>query len=249
MAQSSRLRKAVRTGGLMGLCALAGGALFNVSAVVEARAPTAQPASATDEATSLVTEGRQTFRFDTFGDEAFWGDTLQLHKAIAGAEQRRRRAGREPEDGARGRPEGRRRRAADGRRRRRSRRARSTSTIPATTLALLKLNAVVGVNGVFDKQRQAAARSASQCALCHSTVDDSFAPGIGKRLDGWPNRDLNVGAIVSLAPNLQAGRRPARRRRGDGARRCSPAGARASSTPSCSSTARRSVPTARPRRR
>ena len=41
-----------------------------------------------------------------------------------------------------------------------------------------------------------------QCAFCHSTVDDSFAPGIGKRLDGWANRDLNVGAIVSLAPNL-----------------------------------------------
>jgi hypothetical protein len=73
---------------------------------------------------------------------------------------------------------------------------------PATTLALLKLNAVVGVTGRFD----AAGRIQSvgiQCAFCHSNVDDSFAPGIGKRRDGWANRDLNVGAIVSLAPNLQ----------------------------------------------
>ena len=43
-----------------------------------------------------------------------------------------------------------------------------------------------------------------QCALCHSTVDDSFAPGIGHRLDGWPNRDLNVGAIIAAAPDLSA---------------------------------------------
>ena len=73
---------------------------------------------------------------------------------------------------------------------------------PATTLALLKLNSVVGVTGIFDKQGKLQSMGI-QCALCHSTVDDSFAPGIGHRLDGWPNRDLNVGAIVSLAPNLQ----------------------------------------------
>ena len=30
-----------------------------------------------------------------------------------------------------------------------------------------------------------------------------FVKGIGRRLDGWPNRDLNVGAIVALAPNLE----------------------------------------------
>jgi hypothetical protein len=72
---------------------------------------------------------------------------------------------------------------------------------PATTLALLKLNAVVGVTGFFASD--GGLRSMGiQCAFCHSTVDNSFAPGIGKRLDGWPNRDLNVGAIISLAPNL-----------------------------------------------
>jgi hypothetical protein len=73
---------------------------------------------------------------------------------------------------------------------------------PATTLSLLKLNAVVGVKGIFDSSGQHLTSMGITCALCHSTVDNSFAPGIGKRLDGWPNRDLNVGAIISLAPNL-----------------------------------------------
>jgi hypothetical protein len=73
---------------------------------------------------------------------------------------------------------------------------------PATTVALLKINAVVGVTGLFDDKGTIRSMGL-QCAFCHSTVDDSFGPGIGKRLDGWANRDLNVGAIVSLAPNLK----------------------------------------------
>jgi hypothetical protein len=73
---------------------------------------------------------------------------------------------------------------------------------PATTIALLKLNAIVGVTA-FANPDGSVKSMGIQCAFCHSTVDDSFAPGIGKRLDGWPNRDLNVGAIVSLAPNLK----------------------------------------------
>jgi hypothetical protein len=73
---------------------------------------------------------------------------------------------------------------------------------PATTLALLKLNSVVGLKGVFNR-RGTLGSVGITCAFCHSTVDDSFAQGIGRRLDGWPNRDLNVGAIVSLAPNKQ----------------------------------------------
>jgi mono/diheme cytochrome c family protein len=73
---------------------------------------------------------------------------------------------------------------------------------PATTVALLKLNAVVGVTA-FANADGSVRSMGIQCALCHSTVDDSFAPGIGKRLDGWANRDLNVGAIVGLAPNLK----------------------------------------------
>jgi hypothetical protein len=73
---------------------------------------------------------------------------------------------------------------------------------PAVTLTLLKLKAVVGVTGFFNDN--GSLRSVGiQCAICHSSVDDSFAPGIGNRLDGWSNRDLNVGAITALAPNLQ----------------------------------------------
>ncbi len=71
---------------------------------------------------------------------------------------------------------------------------------PAVTLALLKLNAVVGVKGFFDRGGRLTSVGLT-CASCHSMVDDSFAPGIGRRLDGWPNRDLNVGAIIGLAPN------------------------------------------------
>jgi mono/diheme cytochrome c family protein len=73
---------------------------------------------------------------------------------------------------------------------------------PAVTLALLKENAVVGVTGFFNDEGTLDAVGI-QCALCHSTVDDSLAPGIGNRLDGWANRDLNVGAIIAFAPNLQ----------------------------------------------
>jgi len=73
---------------------------------------------------------------------------------------------------------------------------------PATTLALLKLNAVVGVKGNFNPGGTLQSIGIT-CASCHSTVDDSFAPGIGKRLDGWPNRDLNVGTIISLTDNAQ----------------------------------------------
>lgn len=73
---------------------------------------------------------------------------------------------------------------------------------PANTLALLELNAVVRVTGFFGAAGTLQSIG-TQCALCHSTVDDSFAPGIGRRLDGWANRDLNVGAIIAFAPNLQ----------------------------------------------
>jgi hypothetical protein len=74
---------------------------------------------------------------------------------------------------------------------------------PAVTLALLRADAVVGLTGFFDKPRKRLVSVGIQCALCHSTVDDSLAPGVGHRLDGWANRDLNVGAIISLAPRLQ----------------------------------------------
>jgi hypothetical protein len=72
---------------------------------------------------------------------------------------------------------------------------------PATTLELLKLDAVVGVKGIFDANKQKLTSIGLRCAVCHSTVDNAFSPGIGHRLDGWPNRDLDVGTIISLAPD------------------------------------------------
>jgi hypothetical protein len=146
--------------------------------------------------------GRNIFRFDTFGDQAFWGDTLKLHQSIEGADHGGIGPGVSPSaalavglkvdvDAL---PQSLRRKLAVG---------QVDLNDPANTLALLKLNAVVGVTGFFDPQQRLSSLGI-QCALCHSTVDNSFAHGIGHRLDGWPNRDLNVGAIINLSPDLSA---------------------------------------------
>lgn len=148
-----------------------------------------------------VREGRQTFRHATFGDEAFWGDALGLHLAIAGAANGGVGPGISPATAlavglkvdVNALPRSLQRDIARG---------RVDLQNPATTLALLKLDAVVGVTGLFDDKGQIKSMGI-QCALCHSTVDDSFAAGIGRRLDGWANRDLNVGAIIALAPRLE----------------------------------------------
>ena len=153
-------------------------------------------------AAQSIVNGRKTFRFDTFGDEAFWGDTLKLHQAIAGSANGGVGPGVSPKTalsvGLKVDAEAVPADVAAG---------IKAGTVdlddPKTTLALLKLNAVVGVTGFFSST-SGLQSIGIQCALCHSTVDDSFAPGIGKRLDGWPNRDLNVGAIISLAPDLSA---------------------------------------------
>lgn len=155
-----------------------------------------------DFASAQIDDGRQTFRFDTFGDEAFWGDTLHLHLAIAGAANGGVGGGVSPRTALAvglkvdvdALPGSVRSALANG---------QVNLDDPATTLALLQLNAVVGLTGVFDAGGTFRSMGI-QCALCHSTVDDSFAPGIGHRLDGWANRDLDVGTIVSLAPDLSA---------------------------------------------
>src|SRR5262245_40548515 len=147
-----------------------------------------------------IAQGRQIFRFDTFGDQAWWGDTLRLHQAIAGSGNGGVGSGVSPKTAlavglkvdSDALPAALKAQIAAG---------RVNLDDPATTLALLRLNAVVGVTGFFDSAGHITSMGI-QCALCHSTVDDSFAPGIGKRLDGWANRDLNVGLVVSLAPNL-----------------------------------------------
>jgi hypothetical protein len=152
-------------------------------------------------AQAMLDEGKNTFRYDTFGSEAFWGDALQLHKAIAGEKNGGTGPGVSPKTAlsvglkvdADALPGGLKKQLAAG---------KVDLDDPATTVALLKLNAVVGVTA-FANPDGSVRSMGIQCALCHSTVDDSFAPGIGKRLDGWANRDLNVGAIVSLAPNLK----------------------------------------------
>jgi len=149
----------------------------------------------------LVTSGREIFRFDTFGDEQFWGDQLRLHQAIAGAANGGVGPGLSPVDalgvGLKVDLE-----ALPARLRSDLRHSRLDLNDPAVTLALLRLDAVVGVKGFFDS-RGGLQSVGIQCALCHSTVDDAFAPGIGRRLDGWANRDLDVGAIVALAPSVQ----------------------------------------------
>jgi len=155
----------------------------------------------TTNAQSMVETGRQIFRFDTFGDEDFWGGALKLHQAIAGNANDGVGPGVSPK-------------AALGVGLKVDVDALPPSVQqgikngsvnlddPAITLELLKLNAVVGVTGVFSNNNTQISSMGIQCAFCHSTVDNSFSAGIGHRLDGWPNRDLNVGAIVALAPDL-----------------------------------------------
>ena len=149
----------------------------------------------------MLDQGRQTFRFDTFGSEAFWGDALQLHRAIAGAKLGGVGPGVSPKtalavglkvDAT----------ALPATLVEQLKQGKVDLDDPATTVALLKLNAVVGVKGVVNEAGGLTSVGLT-CAICHSTVDDSFSAGIGRRLDGWAARDLNVGALVSLAPNLQ----------------------------------------------
>ncbi len=146
-------------------------------------------------------EGRETFRYATFGDEVFWGDAIGLHEAIAGAANGGVGPGVSPETAlavglkvdVEALPRSLQRALA---------RREVNLKDPKTTLQLLKLNAVVGLTGFFD-EKGAITSMGLQCAFCHSTVDNSFAKGIGHRRDGWANRDLNVGAIVALAPRLE----------------------------------------------
>ena len=150
-----------------------------------------------DAPRDLVAEGKQVFRYDTFGDEAKWTDTLHMHEVIAAAVDPTTALSVGLKVDADALPQS----VKDGI-------AAGTVDLksPTTTLALLKLDAVVGLKGKVSTQNGADTleRVGVTCALCHSTVDNSFAPGIGKRLDGWPNRDLNVGAIIALSPAVSS---------------------------------------------
>jgi len=146
---------------------------------------------------ALVAEGQQVFRFDTFGDEAKWTDTLRIHEVIRTAVDPTTALAVGLKVDAEALPAA----VVAG-----IQNGSISLTDPATTVALLKLNAVVGLKGTVDtvNGQDTLTRVGTTCALCHSTVDNSFAPGIGKRLDGWPNRDLNPGAIIALSPALDA---------------------------------------------
>jgi len=145
---------------------------------------------------ATLSEGKKIFRFDTYGDETFWTDTLRMHEVIRTAVSPvtalsvglKVDADALPPEIVAG---------------------IENKTVdlnsPATTVALLKLGAVVGVIGTVEGNTLT--RVGITCALCHSTVDNSFAPGIGHRLDGWPNRDLNPGAIIALSPALTPAQR------------------------------------------
>src|SRR5688500_4100257 len=155
-------------------------------------------------ADQMIYRGRQVFRHDTFGSEDYWGGKLRLHEAISGAERHGVGKGLTPHQAL-----------ALGLK-------VDLDGVPnvlvqvlkhgsvsldkeKTTLELLKADAVVGVKGFFNDPNDSLHLTSIgiTCAVCHSTVDDSFMKGIGQRLDGWPNRDLDIGAIVAMAPNLE----------------------------------------------
>lgn len=149
----------------------------------------------------LITQGQKIFRFDTFGDEDFWSNTLHIDKAIAGSNNGGFGAGVSPKTalavGLKVDAEALPAEVVTG-----LQSGAISLDDPASTIALLKLNSVLGVKGNFNEKGTLLSVGIT-CAFCHSTVDNSFAPGIGKRLDGWPNRDLNVGKIISLTNNAK----------------------------------------------
>jgi hypothetical protein len=153
-----------------------------------------------NHADKMLGDGRETFRYETFGSEQFWGAQLGLHKTIAGQAKGGIGPGLTPRqalnlglkvdadrlpaivvEAVKG--------------------GSLNLDDPEMTLELLRADSVVGVKGFFTNDKLVSV--GIRCALCHSTVDDSIAKGIGERLDGWPNRDLDVGRIVLLAPNLE----------------------------------------------
>jgi hypothetical protein len=153
-----------------------------------------------ENARKMFEDGKNIFRFDTFGDEEFWGGTLRLHEPIAGEKHGGSGPGLTPKQAL-----------ALGLK-------VDTDQLPAPVVALLKAkkvdfddpkytilllkhDSVVGVKAFWDEKKEKLTSIGITCGFCHSSVDDAIQPGIGRRLDGWPNRDLNVGGIIALAPN------------------------------------------------
>jgi hypothetical protein len=165
---------------------------FAVSDVKHAKHKSQFLGSAEANSQELVSEGRNTFRFDTFGDEAFWGGQLQLHQAINTLTPRNA-LGLGLKVDSEALPPSVLQALEHG---------KVNLDDPAVTRLLIQQNAVLGVVGFFNNNGTLKSVGLT-CAICHSTVDNSVAPGVGKRIDGVANRDLNVGAITAAAPNLQ----------------------------------------------
>jgi len=175
-------------------CAVWAGSTRNAVEAIGVADPT------TENARRMLSEGREIFRFDTFGSEAFCGDGLHLHQSLVSRERggigdgftARQALGLGFKVDTEMLPKAMSEATRNG-----------TANLDSaeTTYALLKAGAVVGIKATFDNNDHIATVGIT-CAFCHSTVDDSLAKGIGLRLDGWPNRDLDVGRIVASAPTL-----------------------------------------------
>lgn len=191
--KSQGLRRNAMAVGLAVLAATAcGGGGSGDSNTASSPAPTPTPRDP-----ALVAQGQQIFRFDTFGDETMWTDTLKMQEVINTAVDPKTALSVGLKVDAAALPAAVVAGIKDG---------SISLTSPATTVALIKLNAVVGIKGTVESVNgvDRVTRVGITCALCHSTVDNSFAPGIGNRLDGWANHDINPGAIIALSPAIDA---------------------------------------------
>jgi cytochrome c5 len=185
---------------LINIGVVVGTVLTTLVRAQSANAPLVTKDPLVKNADDTIQSGRNIFRYDTYGDEAFWGDALQLHQTIQGSRFGGVGAGVSPKTAL-----------ALGLKVDSDalpapvlsalRAGQVNLDDPAVTLTLLKNDAVVGVKGLFNTDGSLKSVGLT-CAVCHSTVNDSVAPGVGRRLDGWANHDLNAGAIIGAAPNL-----------------------------------------------
>ena len=142
-------------------------------------------------AVAAVGRGRTAFRYQTFGSDRFFSDVLHLDAVLSQVSPRVALGLGVKVDVDR----------LPAAVRQALLRGQVNLDDPAVTRLLFKRDAVVGVRAEVDGDHLQ--HLGITCAFCHSTVDDSLAPGVGHRLDGWANRDLNVGGILATSPNLQ----------------------------------------------
>jgi mono/diheme cytochrome c family protein len=174
---------------------LAGAMLLGIGLGLMAACGDDEPTGPQPPDPGLAAQGKDIFRFDTYGDESFWTDTLRIHDVITAAVDPTTALSVGLKVDAQALPAEVVQGIQDG---------SISLTDPATTVALLKLNAVVGLKGTVQtvNGKDTLMAVGITCALCHSTVDNSFSEGIGARLDGWPNHELDPGAIIALSPAL-----------------------------------------------